>query len=229
MSQHFLLSAKARTLSLASVARMTDEEARETFQRIRWADNAGEPFCPRCACAALYTYKTRNLWKCKSCEHQFSVTSGTIFASRKMPVRDILLSIAIFTNGAKGHSALQLSRDLNCQYKSAYVLAHKIREALGAGDKGATVSGEIEVDGCYVGGYVKPANFKENRRDRRMASKSDRQATRRNRYAGTRWQDFDLCLQDRGFQRCDCCQPHRAGQCCSRGRSLALGCPTQSI
>jgi transposase-like protein len=170
MSQHFLLSAKARTLSLALVARMTDEEARETFQRIRWADNGGEPFCPKCACTALYIYKTRNLWKCKGCDHQFSVTSGTIFASRKMPVRDILLAIAIFTNGAKGHSALQLSRDLNCQYKSAYVLAHKIREALGAGDKGATVSGEVELDGCYVGGYVKPANFKENRRDRRLAS-----------------------------------------------------------
>ena len=48
-----------------------------------------------------------------------TVTSGTIFASRKMPVRDYLLAIAIFVNGAKGHSALQLSRDLDCQYKSA--------------------------------------------------------------------------------------------------------------
>jgi transposase-like protein len=86
-----------------------------------------------------------------------------------MPVRDILLAIAIFANGAKGHSALQLSRDLDCQYKSAYVLAHKIREALAAGDKGTTVSGDVEVDGCYVGGYIKPANYKENRRDRRLA------------------------------------------------------------
>jgi transposase-like protein len=108
-------------------------------------------------------------WMCQGCRHQFSVTSGTIFASRKMPVRDILLAIAIFANGAKGHSALQLSRDLDCQYKSAYVLAHKIREAMVAGDKGATVSGEVEIDGCYIGGYVKPANFKENRRDRRLA------------------------------------------------------------
>jgi len=169
MSQHFLLSAKARTLSLASVARMTEDEARETFQRLRWSDNGGEAYCPKCGCTALYTYKTRNLWKCKGCNHQFSVTSGTIFASRKMPVRDILLAIAIFANGAKGHSALQLSRDLDCQYKSAYVLAHKIREALAASDKGATVSGHVEVDGCYVGGYIKPANYKENRRDRRLA------------------------------------------------------------
>jgi transposase-like protein len=170
MSQHFLLSAKARTLSLASVARMTEEQARETFQRLRWSDNAGEAYCPKCGCTALYTYKTRNLWKCKGCNHQFSVTSGTIFASRKMPVRDILLAIAIFANGAKGHSALQLSRDLDCQYKSAYVLAHKIREALASGDISATASGHVEVDGCYIGGHIRPANYKENRRDRRLAT-----------------------------------------------------------
>src|SRR6185312_7199059 len=130
MSQHFLLSAAARTLSLASVARMSEEEARAAFQAIRWAE--------------AYAYTTRHLWKCKGCGHQYSVTSGTIFASHKRPLRDYLLAIAIFANGAKGHSALQLSRDLDCQYKTAFVMAHKIREAIAAEDKDATVSGEIE-------------------------------------------------------------------------------------
>ena len=170
MAQHFLLTAGARTLSLAKVARMTEEQSMATLQNIRWADNGGEAYCPKCGCVTVYAYKTRNLWKCKACNHMFSVTSGTLFASRKMPVRDILMAIAIFANGAKGHSALQLSRDLDCQYKTAYVLAHKIREALSAGDRSATVSGHVEVDGCYVGGYVKPANHKENRRDRRLAA-----------------------------------------------------------
>lgn len=168
MSQHFLLSTAARSLSLATVARMSEEEARNTFKCIRWADTKGEPYCPHCGCFALYTYKTRHLWKCKACNHQFSVTSGTIFASRKLPVRDYLLAIAIFVNGAKGHSALQLSRDLDCQYKTAFVLAHKLRESLAAENNGKTVSGEVEVDGGFFGGYVKPANYKENRRDRRL-------------------------------------------------------------
>ncbi len=175
MAQHFLLSTAARTLSLAKVARMTEEEARAAFQAIRWADRNGEPFCPECGGVVLYAYKSRHLWKCKACRHQFSVTSGTIFASHKRPIRDYLLAIAIFVNGAKGHSALQLSRDLDCQYKTAFVLAHKIREALGATDKDAKVSGEVEIDGMYAGGYVKPANYKENRRDRREAkNKSDK-------------------------------------------------------
>src|SRR5262249_48388000 len=131
MAQHFLLSSAARSLSLAQVARMTDEEARGTFKRIRWADNDGEPYCPRCGSIGVYAYATRPVWRCKECTHQFSLTSGTIFASRKLPVRDYLLAIAIFVNGAKGHSALQLSRDLDVQYKTAFVLAHKIRQAIG--------------------------------------------------------------------------------------------------
>ncbi len=169
MSQHFLLSKAARSLSLAKVARLSDDEARATFQNIRWAATDGAPACPRCECDAVYSYKTRHLFKCKACQHQFSVTSGTIFASRKLPVRDYLLAIAIFVNGAKGHSALQLSRDLDCQYKTAFVMAHKIREALAAELDGATLQGEVEVDGAYFGGHVKPANWKENRRDRRLA------------------------------------------------------------
>jgi transposase-like protein len=168
MPQHFLLSSAARSLSLATVARMSDEEAWNAFRLIRWSDTQGEPVCPRCGCLDAYSYKTRKVYRCKGCSHQFTVTSGTIFGSRKMPIRDYLLAIAIFVNGAKGHSALQLSRDLDCQYKSAYVLAHKLREAVAAEVDGQQASGEVEIDGGYFGGYVKPANQKENRVDRRL-------------------------------------------------------------
>jgi transposase-like protein len=147
---------------------MTDEEAHAAFVAIRWADNDRAPYCPKCGCVALYKRASRPLWKCKGCTHDFSVTSGTIFASHKMAIRDILLAIAIFVNGAKGHSALQLSRDLDCQYKTAFVMAHKLREAM-ASQSADTVSGNVEIDGAYFGGYVKPANHKANRVDRRLA------------------------------------------------------------
>jgi len=169
MSQHFLLSAKARTLSLASVARMSEEEARATFRAIRWAATNGEPVCPKCGCVACYEYAARPIFKCKGCDAQFSLTSGTIFSSRKLPVRDYLLAIAIFVNGAKGYSALQLSRDLNVQYKTAFVLAHKLREAMASEHKGAVLNGHVEIDGAYFGGHVKPANRKADRIDRRLA------------------------------------------------------------
>ena len=98
------------------------------------------------------------------------MTSGTIFASRKFPIRTYLLAIAIFVNGAKGHSALQLSRDLDVAYQTAFVLSHKLREAMATeANSGEVLDGDVEVDGAYFGGYVKPANYKVDRIDRRRA------------------------------------------------------------
>ena len=117
----------------------------------------------------------RRLWKCKACRHQFSVTSGTIFASRKLPIRDYLAAIAIFVNAVKGISALQLGRDLDVQYKTAFVLAHKLREAIGAQQTGA-LAGTVEVDGAYFGGHAKRENIKANRKDTRLSVPTKRQS-----------------------------------------------------
>jgi transposase-like protein len=168
MCQHFLLSKEARTLSLAKVLRLSDDEAFSAFKAIRFAETQGEPSCPKCGCLKVYEFTSRKIFKCSGCKSQFTLTSGTIFASRKLAIRDILSAIAIFMNGAKGHSALQLSRDLDVQYKTAFVLSHKIREAMASQIPGE-LSGEVEVDGAYFGGYVKPRNYKVNRRDRRLS------------------------------------------------------------
>src|SRR4051812_39329885 len=174
MAQHFLLSAAARTLTLASVARMSDEAAERVFIRLRWADNSGEPYCPKCGCTTVYGSRRKGClrWQCKACHKDFSLTSGTLFASRKMPLRAYLMAIAIFVNEVKGKSMLAMSRDLGTSYKTSFVLAHKLREAMASEVRQTTIGGEgkrAEVDGGYFGGYVKPANHKENRRDRRLA------------------------------------------------------------
>src|SRR6202047_389872 len=174
MAQHFLLSSAARTLSLASVARMSDEEAERVFIKLRWSDNAGNAYCPHCGCTIVYSCRRPNgapRWRCKACRKDFSVTSGTLFAFHKLPLRSYLLAIAIFCNEVKGKSMLALSRDLGVQYKTAFVLAHKMREAMASELRGVNIGGEgrkAEIDGAYFGGYVKPANHVENRRDRRL-------------------------------------------------------------
>lgn len=167
MAQHFLLSPAAKTLTLAKVLRMTDKAAEAAFRAIRWAGTDGDPVCPACGCLDHYDLKTRPVWKCKGCKKQFSLTSGTIFHSRQLSLRDILGAIAIFTNGAKGYSALQLSRDLGVDYKTAFVLCHKMREAIALARQEGALKGNVEVDGAYFGGYVKPANNREDRQDRR--------------------------------------------------------------
>jgi transposase-like protein len=174
LSQHFLLSSRAKTLTLASVARLSDEEAEAVFRKIRWASNNGDPFCPKCGCTIVYDCRRANgtaRWRCKACRHSFSITSGTLFHSRKMPLKAYLLAIAIFCNEVKGKSMLALSRDLGTHYMTAFVLAHKMREAMASEVRQTAIGGEgkrAEIDGGYFGGYVKPANRRENRRDRRL-------------------------------------------------------------
>jgi transposase-like protein len=171
MSQHFLLSAKARTLSLAKVMRMDEPQAYAMFRALRWASD--EPVCVHCGHVGAYEYRTRKLFKCKACKRQFSVTSGTVFSHYKLPMRDYLAAIAIFVNAVKGVSALQLSRDLGVQYRTAFVLAHKLREALTSEQESIVLGGDVEVDGAYFGGHVRPENRKEDRIDRRKnANKS---------------------------------------------------------
>ena len=174
MSSHFLLSAKARTLSLATVLRLSDKDAEGMFATIRWTETEGKAVCPHCGCPTCYEARRPNgalRFRCKACRKDFSLTSGTLFAFHKLPLQTYLAATVIFCNEVKGKSALALSRDLDVQYKTAFVLSHKLREAMATEMKGYKLGGvgkTVEVDGGYFGGYVKPANHKENRRDRRL-------------------------------------------------------------
>jgi transposase-like protein len=168
VAQHFLLSAKARTLSLKAIYAGGEEAAYATFRKFRWPQTDGEAVCPRCGCCDSYDISTRRQFKCAACHHMYSVTSETILASRKMSFVDLMAAICLLANAAKGLSALQLARDIGCNPKSAFVLAHKLREALASETNGLALEGEVEIDGCYVGGIVRPENRKEDRKDRRL-------------------------------------------------------------
>jgi len=175
MAQHFLLAAESRTLSLKEIYKGGEAKAYQTFRKLRWPQTNGEAVCPKCGCLDTYDIPTRRKFKCAGCYAQFSVTSGTMFASRKLAFVDLLAAICLFVNGSKGMSAVQFSRDLDVQYKTAFVLAHKLREALSAETANDTLEGEVEIDGAYFGGHVRPSNRVEDRVDRRMKeNQSDR-------------------------------------------------------
>lgn len=168
MSQHFLLSAKARTLSVLKVMQMNNNEAFTVFKELRWG-TADAVSCPCCGAIRKHAFRSdRRQWRCLDCGHTFSVTSGTIFANHKLGLKTYLAAIALFANAVKGISALQLSRDLDVQYKTAFVLAHKIRESLMEHRDESALKGEIHMDGAYVNGYIRPKNKKADRIDRRL-------------------------------------------------------------
>ena len=141
MAQHFLLSAGARSLSAAKIMRMSDSGVENVFLRLRWPETDGKPVCPDCGCAICHACRRPAdplRWRCKACRRGVSITSGTLFAWHKLPLRACLLAVAAFCNEVKGYK-------------------------LGG------VGKAVEADGAYCGGDVRPANHKENRRDRRLA------------------------------------------------------------
>jgi transposase-like protein len=174
MAQHFLLSAAARTISLVALCQLPEETAYKVFCWMRWPETDGSPVCPACGCLVAYVYRCRRVFKCKGCHRQFSVTSGTLFASRKLPFQLLLLAIGLLVNAAKGISSLQASRDLDIHGKTAFVLLHKLRCALLTSVCATSVSGQVEVDGAWFGGHVRPRNHRIERIDRRLRNHRSR-------------------------------------------------------
>jgi hypothetical protein len=154
---------------LRSVYQGGEDKAYKTFCRLRWADTEGKPVCPRCGGLDAYTITTQGLRPSIQRHKRHDPCQP------QDELRDLLAAVVILSNAVKGVSMLQLSRDLDCQYKTAFVLAHKLREAIASEIQGATLAGTVEVDGAYFGGVVRPANLKEDRVDRRLAeNKSDK-------------------------------------------------------
>jgi transposase-like protein len=170
--QHFLLSSEAVDLSAEDIASMSDAQVRRLVRQMRWPDTKGKPVCPTCNHDRIYEMASGRL-KCAACRKLFSETSGTILHSHKLPLRTILMALFLWANGAKGVAALHMRRNLAVSYKSAFILLHKLREAIGDARAELKVGGVVEIDAAYVGGYVRPPNV--GREGRRPTVKSRKQ------------------------------------------------------
>ena len=133
-------------------------KAREYLESVRWPDG---PICPHCGVIgghyALQGKAHRpGLHKCKDCRKQFSVTVGTVFERSKVGLHDWLKAVYLICSSKKGCSSHQLQRTLGCQYKTAWFMSHRIREAMKSpGGMFSTGGGTIEADATYVGGKEK--------------------------------------------------------------------------
>ena len=94
-----------------------------------------------------YKLTGQRRWKCSNggCYQKFSVASGTVLHGRKMSFVDLLGVVVILINGAKGISALQLSCGLDCQHKPAFVLCHKLREAVASEIPGLSLRARLKL------------------------------------------------------------------------------------
>jgi transposase-like protein len=169
MGQHFLLSPDCRTLTIMDLARFSEAKAYAWFKQARWFKTDGKPSCPNYGTLRCYEM-SRSRFKCSDgdCKKVFTVTSGTAFAFRKLAFKKMLIAIWFAANSVKGKAALQLSREIGVQFKTAWVLLMKLREVVAVRRETMRVTCDVEIDGKYIGGHVRKENKAADRVDRRL-------------------------------------------------------------
>ena len=146
--------------------RFTDADAaREHLETLHWPEG---PVCPKCGSVDAKRLPDqrgkpskrhpegsvrKGLVQCNGCRQQFTVTVGTVFEDSKVPLNKWLLATHLLCASKKGMSAHQLHRMLGVTYKTAWFMAHRIREAMTSDDNTPMGSGGgmVEVDETYIG------------------------------------------------------------------------------
>ena len=143
-----------------------DEAARLHLEAQRWPDGAYCPHCGECSAVTLLGGKSTKpgTYICKSCRTKFTVTVGTIFERSHIGLAKWLLAFRMMASSKMGVSAHQLHRTLGVTYKTAWFMAHRIRETMSPATK-TPIGGEgkfVEADETYIGG--KEANKHKHKR-----------------------------------------------------------------
>jgi transposase-like protein len=132
------------------------EKAREALEAVRWPSG---PECPHCGCSEKIgkvqgKSHRPGLYYCGDCTGHFTVTVGTVFERSKIPINKWWLACHLLGSSKKGISSHQLHRMLGVTYKTAWFMAHRIREAMApAAGSAGPIGGEgktVEVDETYL-------------------------------------------------------------------------------
>ncbi len=150
-------SPKSAILAALPLACTDELAAVEFFEAQRWG---GTVTCPHCTSGAVYQMKARDKsrnarlrWRCRGCDKQFTVRTGTVLENSKIPLRHWAYAFWAACASKKGVSSLQVSRQTGLSYESALFLMHRIRHGMAKDHENPVkMNGVIEADELYVGG-----------------------------------------------------------------------------
>ena len=147
-------------LSLKSLFKMfpNDETAERWFTEQRWPHGV---CCPKCGSLKVSVVKSRKPqpYRCKDCRKHFSVKTGTLMHSSNLGLQTWAIAYYLLATGIKGTSSMKLHRDLEITQKSAWFLAHRIRETWN--DHQHPFTGTVEIDETFIGGKERNKHSKK--------------------------------------------------------------------
>ena len=121
------------------------------LESARWPDGFRCPCCGGGAHCLLHT-EGHKVFQCNACRHQTSLIAGTIFQSTKLPLTTWFLAIYLISQAKTGLSSLSLKRQLGVSYPTAWLVHHKLMQAMTEREAHYTLSGQVQVDDAYLGG-----------------------------------------------------------------------------
>jgi ribosomal protein L37AE/L43A len=130
----------------------TEDKCEQALIDRRWPSGF---VCPRCdggKARTTFVRQGRRYWQCGGCGYQCSVLSGTIFEATKLPLTRWFLAMQLLTQSKNNVSALELKRHLGICYRSAWLIKHKILEAMRLAESNRRLTGRVEIDDAYLGG-----------------------------------------------------------------------------
>lgn len=130
----------------------TEEQCEQAVAAARWP---GGFACPVCGVMQSRTTFRRGgllYWQCAGCQHQCSVISGTVFEATKLPLTRWFLAMQLLTQAKNNVSALELTRQLGVSYRTAWLLKHKLLQAMALAESDRQLTGRVELDDAYLGG-----------------------------------------------------------------------------
>ena len=129
----------------------TEAQCEQALEAVRWPTGFR---CPRCAGEAHYVLRdgVRKVFQCHACRHQASLIAGTVFQGTKLPLTTWLLAIYLLSQAKTGLSALALKRQLGVSYPTAWLIQHKLMQAMADREDRYLLEGKVQVDDAYLGG-----------------------------------------------------------------------------
>jgi transposase-like protein len=139
------------------VPNLSEDEARQHIEAIRWPNGS---VCPHCGSTNVYRMEGKTiragLLACRDCKGHFTVTVGTVMEDSHLALSVWVRAFHLMASSKKGMSALQLQRNLGLgSYRTAWHLAHRIREAMRCEPAAKMLKGQVQADETWIGGKVR--------------------------------------------------------------------------